>query len=359
LILKAAQLESFLNKPDSTIRAALIYGPDYGLVQERSKALAAAAGDPTDPFAFIVFKPETLQSDPARLADEAAALTFSGRRRVIRVREAGDALTRVFGSWLDEGPGDAFVIVEAGDLGKRSTLRAAFEKSRRAVAIPCYPDSGAVKRRFIEETLSAAGLSAEPDALVFIEESLGADHGVTRSELDKLITYMSEAGGEAGASRAGRVRLPDVQACIGESTATSLDAVCEAVCLGDLAGLDRIFQRLVSEGGQAPVSVLRALARHLQRLWLAAGLTAAGQTSDQVMAQLKPPVFQRNRESFRRQMALWPAERVGPAIVILTEAELDCKTTGMPDQALCERALMRIAHAAAGSAPGGFRQRTP
>jgi DNA polymerase-3 subunit delta len=144
------------------------------------------------------------------------------------------------------------------------------------------------------------------------------------------------------------VRLADALAVIGESTATSLDAVCEAVCLGDIAGLDRIFQRLVSEGGQAPVSVLRALARHLQRLLLAAGLAGKGQAPDQVMAQLKPPVFQRNRESFRRQMALWPAERLGPAIIILTEAELDCKTTGMPDQALCERALMRIAHAAAG-----------
>jgi DNA polymerase III subunit delta len=348
LILKAAQLGGFLGKPDSAIRAALIYGPDYGLVQERSKALAAAAGDPADPFAFIVFKPETLQSDPARLADEAAALTFSGRRRVIRVREAGDALTRVFGPWLDEGVGDAFVIVEAGDLGKRSTLRAVFEKSRRAVAISCYPDSDAVKRRFIEEVLSGAGLAVEPDALSFIEESLGADHGVTRSELDKLITYMGEGGGEADG---GRVRLADALACVGESTATSLDAVCEAVCLGDLAALDRIFHRLVSEGGQAPVAVLRTLARHVQRLLLAAGLTAAGHAPDQVMARLKPPVFQRNRESFRRQMALWPAERLGPALAILTEAELDCKTTGMPDQAICERALLRVAHAAA--APRG------
>ena len=86
--------------------------------------------------------------------------------------------------------------------------------------------------------------------------------------------------------------------------------------------------------------------------WLAAGLTAAGHAPEQVMARLRPPVFQRSRESFRRQMALWPVERLGPALDILTEAELDCKTTGMPDQAICERALMRIAHAAAGSRRG-------
>jgi DNA polymerase-3 subunit delta len=30
---------------------------------------------------------------------------------------------------------------------------------------------------------------------------------------------------------------------------------------------------------------------------------------------------------------------------ILLEAELDCKTTGMPDVAVCARALLRIAQA--------------
>jgi DNA polymerase III subunit delta len=341
LILRGAQLEGFLRKPDPAVRAVLVYGPDYGLVHERSKTLAAAAGDPTDPFAFVVFKPETIQSDPARLADEAAALTFSGRRRVIRIREATDALARAFEPWLDDGLGEALVIVEAADLGKRSSLRALFEKSRRAATLACYPDSGAATSRLVEQLLGDAGLSAEPDALAFIAESVGADHGVTRRELEKLVTYMGEAH---------RVSLEDVEACIGNSTATTLDALAEAACLGDLRALDGIVHRLIAEGGQQPVTILRTLARQLQRLLLAAGLAAAGRTPDQVMAQMKPPIFQRNRESFRRQMGLWPAERLGPAIAILTEAELDCKTTGMPEQAVCERALLRIAHAAAASA---------
>ena len=353
MILRGAALERFLGKPDPAIRAVLVYGPDHGLVHERSKTLAAAAGDPADPFAFVVFKPEMIQSDPARLADEAAALTFSGRRRVIRIREAGDALSRVFVPWLDDGIGEALVIVEAGELGKRSSLRQLFETSRRGAAIACYPDSGPATARLIEQLLGDAGFSAEPDALAFIVESVGADHGVTRRELEKLITYMDEPheGGAGHQGQAGRrVRLDDAVACIGNSTATTLDALAEAALLGDLKALDGIVHRLIAEGGQQPVTILRTLARQLQRLLLAAGLAAAGRSPDQVMAQMKPPIFQRSRESFRRQMRLWPAERLGAAIAIVTEAELDCKTTGMPEQAVCERALLRIAHAAAVSA---------
>ncbi len=340
MILKAPQFDAFLRKPNPQVRAVLLYGPDYGLVQERSRLLAAAVGDPADPFAFITFKPETIQSEPARLADEAAALTFSGRRRVIRIREAGDAVVRAFESWLDNGIGEAFVIVEAGDLGKRSQLRALFEKSRRGAAVACHPDTTAATARLIEQTLGDAGLTAEPDALAFIIASVGADHGVTRRELEKLVTYMGETR---------RLTLADAQACVGDSTAISLDALADAVCLGELNALDGIVHRLISEEGQQPVTILRTVQRQLQRLLLAAGLAAAGRSPDQVMAQLKPPVFQKNREAFRRQMALWPPERLAPAIAILIEAELDCKTTGMPEQAICERALLRVAHAAAAS----------
>ncbi len=340
MIVKGAALDAFLRKPEPAIRAALIYGPDYGLVHSRAKALAAAVGDPADPFAFVVLKPETIEKDPAGLADEAAALTFSGKRRVIRIRGAGDGCARAFAAWLDDGVGEAFAIVEAADLGKRSSLRALFEKSRRGAAIACYPEGETATRRLIEQVLGEAGLSVEADAAALFAANVGADHGVTRSELDKLILYMGEER---------RVTLADVEACIDSSTATSLDAVAEAACLGDLRALDGIFDRLVREGGHQPVTLLRVVARHMQRLLLAAGLVAAGRSPQQAMAQVKPPVFQRNQDSFRRQMKLWPVERLGAAIAILTEAELDCKTTGMPEQAVCERALLRIARAAASS----------
>jgi DNA polymerase-3 subunit delta len=62
---------------------------------------------------------------------------------------------------------------------------------------------------------------------------------------------------------------------------------------------------------------------------------------------LKPPVFYKHRERFRRQLQLWPMDRLVPALDIITRAELECKTTGIPAPAACHRALMRIARAAA------------
>ena len=52
------------------------------------------------------------QADPARLADEAAAISMMGGRRVVRVRDAGNDLTELFEGFLKDPPGDALVVVE-------------------------------------------------------------------------------------------------------------------------------------------------------------------------------------------------------------------------------------------------------
>ena len=64
------------------------------------------------------------------------------------------------------------------------------------------------------------------------------------------------------------------------------------------------------------------------------------------MKALRPPVFYKHASAFRGQLQHWTPGRLGQAIAIITQAELDCKTTGMPTRVICSRALMRIAQAA-------------
>ena len=83
--------------------------------------------------------PSNLSSDPARLADEAAAISMLGGRRAVRVRGAGNGLAALFEGFLECPPGDALVVVEAGDLPKSSALRKAFEEAENAPPSPVTP----------------------------------------------------------------------------------------------------------------------------------------------------------------------------------------------------------------------------
>ncbi len=345
-----ARLDRFLHDPDATIGFALIYGPDRGLVRERMEMLTKSiAGDSDDPFRVVRLTAAAIKSDTARLADEVAALSFSGGRRVVRIDDATDGLTAALKEILRMGEArenrreDAFVVVEGGELGPRSTLRRLFEGSDAMASMACYGDEGKGLQEVVAATLGEHGLAASPDALAFLVRNLGADRMVTRSELDKLALYK---GGP------GTVELEDAQACVGDSASATLDGVVYAAASGESAALERAIERAFAEG-ITPVAVLRTVAGHMRRLHLVVARMAQGESPKRAAAALKPPVIYKFQGQFHAQATAWRGDRLVQAMEILMEAEIDCKRTGIPPEPVCRRALMRIAQA--GKRPGSRR----
>jgi DNA polymerase-3 subunit delta len=334
---------AFLKAPEPAVRAILVYGPDAGLVRERVEALVkGAAGDLADPFRVADFTAKELLEDPARLADEAAALSLTGGRRAVRLRQADDTLAPLFREFLaasakvspgDALAGDTLIVVEAGDLPARSALRKAFEGAKAGAALACYRDDARSLGTVIRETLREFGHEATPDALAYLSAYLGGDRQLSRRELEKLALYKGQ--------ESGPIELGDAQACVGDSAALSLDDLAFAVAGGAAAAAERALARSLQEGVQ-PVRVLRAVSRHFQRLHLVAGLVDGGLPLDDAVKRLRPPLFWKLAPAFRSQAAAWSLKSLARALGRLLEAESDCKRSGAPDATICARALLEI-----------------
>lgn len=336
--LTGQRVDAFLRQPDRSRRVVLLYGPDRGLVSERADALVAAlVSDPRDPFAVAELTGAAAAKEPERLGDEARAVALGGGDRVVRVREAGDALGKAMELLIADPPPGGWVIVEAGELGSRSALRLIAEKADTVAAIACYADDGRNLEAVIESSLRSHGLRVAPDASAYLAGHLGADRLSTRGELDKLALYMGSDG--------GTVALADAQACVGDGAPVSMDRLIEAVGLGDYPMLELALSRVYLEG-VSPITVLRAAANHFRRLHVAADLMARGQSAEQAMKMLRPPVIFTMAQGFRRQLERWTEARLTTAMALLVDAEMDCKSTGVPAEAVCARALLRIASAA-------------
>jgi DNA polymerase-3 subunit delta len=339
--LAGKQADSFLLNPDPVVRAVLLYGPDAGLVRERSAALLAkTVSDPNDPFRISEITAAQLKDDPARLADEAAALTFGGGRRFVRVRDAGDKLAPLLKDFLAESPGEAFVVVEADDLPARSALRKVFEADKGAAAIACYHDDARSLEAVVRGFFAEAGVAVTREAVAFLASQLGGDRELTRRELEKVLLFK---GGS------GEVGLADAAACVGDSALLSLDDVALATAAGNLPALERALGRSLKEGN-APVTVLRAVARHLQRIHAVVG--APGPV-DEAMRRLRPPVFWKNEAAFKAQAEAWRPASLARAMDRLMEVEAACKRSGAPGELLASRALLEIAANAPGRRRGG------
>lgn len=333
----ARSLAGFLKRPDPSARAILLYGPDAGLIKERAEVLArTVVADLSDPFRIADLSGDAVADDPARLADEAAAISMTGGRRVVRVRDAGNDAASAFESFLDHPMGDALIVVEGGELDGRSALRKLFEKAENAAAIPCYRDEGRDLAAVVRETLQRGKVKADEDAVAWLIDRLGGDRLVTRGEIEKLALYVGEGN---------TATIEDARALVGDSAEIGFDDLANAAAGGDVAALERARAKLDGEGVPA-IAQLRAVQRHFTRLHLCAGMIAGGRDEKGAMMALRPPVFWKEEAAFRGQLKRWTPDRLGRALGRLLDAEIQCKSPGAPSELVAARCLMALAMAA-------------
>jgi len=327
----------FVQRPPADAAVVLIYGPDRGQVAELAQGLVTAvAGDPADPFRVADLAPAAIQDDATLLGDEARGISLTGGRRAVRVRGVADALTKQVEAYLENPSPDSVIVLEAGELQARSSLRRLTEKHERAAAIACYRDEGAGLTQLVNEALAVHGVRIAPDALRYVTRQLGADRQASRNTLEKLALYAGEGG---------QVTLEDAEAAVGDISESTLDALAQAVAGGRSGEAQRLVQKLFAEGTN-PVQVLRSLVRHFSRIAEARAHMDAGLDADAAVGKLRPPVFFRAKPALVAATRGWTPPRLQTALDRLLRAEIDCKTTGMPAELMCARAVLALSAAA-------------
>ncbi|TCT11889.1 DNA polymerase III delta subunit [Tepidamorphus gemmatus] len=334
-VLQGASIDRFLSRPDRSL--VLIYGPDRGLVQERSAAIIATfLGPDADAMSRTVLEGDRLADAPQRLVEEAYSVPMFGGRTAIRVTPTSESLLRAIEPLLRQPPRDCLIVIEAGDLKRSAPLRRLVEQAETAVALPCYPDDDNALDRLIAEELTAHGIDVSRDAREALHHLLGGDRLASRGELRKLASY---ALGQP------EVSLEDVEAVIGDASALAVDSLLDSACTGDAAAAQTAFSRLVASGTGAG-SILGALSRHLLQIAEARTRVEAGATADAAMRAMRPPPFFKRKEAMRRQLALWRRDMLEQMLETLLTAEGETRRHGDLAEAIAGRALLLVTHTA-------------
>ena len=336
---KANEVEAFLSRPDFSFPIVLLYGPDPGLVAERSAVIAGHSGvDRNDPFSYASLAADELEKDIGKLYDEATTVSMFGGTRLVRVRGAGigkhlaDAIADLSKTRLD----GAIVIVEAGDLKKSAALRSHVERAKFAIALPCYQDEGRAIDRMIDEELREAKLSLDGEARDELRSRLGANRLASRGEVRKLCLY---------AFGAGTITEADVRAVVGDVSADTLEETIDAAASGEVKRLPHLIARLTS-AGTATFQLHQNLLRYFQQLQAMRELVERG-------GEPVARVVERRRPHFRRKAAMeaalgaWPMEAIGRVLSRIEADILKSRKESALALTVTERTLIDIAVEAA------------
>ncbi|MFG5384918.1 DNA polymerase III subunit delta [Yoonia sp. R2-816] len=326
---------AYFRKPDPGHTGLLIFGADpMRVADKRQEAIAALVGPAgEEEMRLTRINAADLRKDPALLDDAIKAQGFFPGHRVAFVEDATDGLTKVLDAALqDWKPGDAQIVVTAGQLTAKSALRKAFEGHSNAVAIGIYDDPPTVAD--IKQTLAQSGIDTPDrdvmDALMSLAGSL--EPGDFRQTIEKISLYKR--------GDATPLTIADVMANAPQSAEVDVDDVLEVVSLGQADQLGPVLRNLYAQG-VTPVTLCIGAMRHFRRLHTVAsdpGGPAAG------VGRLRPPVFGPRRDKIARQAGHWGRDRLERALTALTDVDLQLRSANTaPQSALMERTLIRLA----------------
>ncbi len=334
--LNRREADHYFDRPDVDKTGLLIYGSDAMRVAlKRQQVIAALLGPGADEEMRLTRIPGAdLRADPALLLDAIKAVGFFPGLRAVFVEEvtetSGQAIIAALEEWE---PGDAQIIVTAGQLKASSKIRKAFESHPAAYAVGLYDDPPS--RDEIERSLSQAGLENIPrdsmSALTELANELSP--GDFSQTLEKLSLY--KRGDPSG------LTIDDIDACAPISNEAALDDVLNVVAEGRAGEIGPMIRRLQAQGTNA-VSLCIGATRHFRTLYACASDPGG---AAQGIGKLRPPVFGKRRDRILRQAQGWGARKLETALTVLTDTDLKLRSAAQtaPAMALVERAMIRIA----------------
>jgi len=340
--LSANRSAGYVSKPDPQHSAILLYGPDPTLTSDKREKLVKTLLGADDPFRLARLTAEAIKKDPAALSDECNAISFGGGDRVIVLTGATDALTPAVQNAIDQMTGGAVLIITADALSGGSKLRKMIENEDRAMALPFYPAEGSALEG--EVTAALRSLGAPPldgNAARALGDVL---QGVQHGEAMRFAEVLALAAADSDA-----ITADDVIATAPPAAEADFEAGIQAVTQGRVRDLPGLFDRFEAQAASLP-GLVRVLTLHMARLHRAQSLMADGMDAQTAMGKLRPPVFWKTRDSFASQLRAWPRPAIEDAFAQLAGLEGTLRSgASLPERALIERTLMRIAMTAPGA----------
>ncbi|WP_076068765.1 DNA polymerase III subunit delta [Sphingomonas montana] len=316
MILKRPQMERALDKPDPGVRMFLLYGPD----ESGSRELAGRLGKALPGAERIDLTGAGLKADPARLSDEAMAMSLFGDKRYIRVEPAGDDMIDAAEA-LMEAPGAGNpVVVVAGALRKDAKLVKLATARLDVMACISYLPEGGEADRIALSMGQSRGVRMGPEIAQRLAAASGGDRALLAQEIDKFALYL-----DAAPDRPMELDAAGFAALSADAEEGDVGALVNATFDGDLAVLEAALARIDAAGEAIPV--LRALGRRALLLSNLRAEVAGGSSVDHAMATAGKAVFFKERGIVAGQVARWNPKALARTIERLAAAERDAKSS--------------------------------
>ena len=238
--------------------------------------------------------------------------SFFDIKKLIIISRVSDKIVDLIEEIISKNIKDITIILSAKILEKKSKLRNFFEKEKKIICVPFYADSNQTLNSIVLKFLKEKKISISQQTINLLIERCRGNRGNLNNELEKIENFSKS---EKKINSEDILKLTNLAE---NYNATELTDNC-------LAKNIKKTTNILNENHYSTedcILITRTLLIKAKRLLKIQEEINSNKNIEEVVANFKPPIFWKDKEIVKKQIANWPLKKIKDMITNINNIEL-------------------------------------
>ena len=238
--------------------------------------------------------------------------SFFDDKKIIIISRSTEKIFKTIENLLDDDYEDTKIIINAGILEKKSKLRNNFEKNKKLVCIPVYPDNDLSLSKIAGTFFKKKQIPISQEMINLLVERCRGDRENLNNELEKI---------ESFSKNKKKILIEDIFKLSNLAENYSYSELCDQCLMKNLKKINNILNEN-NYDNQDCVAITRTMILKVKRLVKLKEENLYEKNIDNIITNFKPPIFWKEKEVVKTQMKNWSLESAKKLMYELNDLEL-------------------------------------
>ena len=303
-------IKSFETKKINIIKnnIILMYGKNEGLKKEITNNLILNVED------ISSYEEKEIIDNPSIFFNSILNKSLFINKKIIIIKRASDKILKILEKILDTEIQD-IIIINAENLDKKSKLRSLFEKDKKLVCIPFYPDNHQTLSKLASDFFKKKKISISQSNINQIVNKSAEQRENLLNELEKIENF----------SISGKIITSKViENLINLGENHSVSELVDLCLAKNKSKLIKVLNENIYSNEDC-ILILRSLLNKSKLILRLSKEYERNNNIDLTISTAKPPIFWKEKETTKQQIQIWEPQSLKVLIYKLNDLELIVK----------------------------------
>ena len=245
------------------------------------------------------------------LASELLTSSLFEKEKIIIISRTSDKILKFVDEILDKGIKEIKIIFKSSELEKRSKIRNFFEKRKDLIIVPFYEDNSSTLSSIVIKFLNENNISMSRASINLLVNRANGNRKILKTELNKILNYSFTKK---------KIDLKAVQKLTNLNENYGVNELADNYLEKNKKNIAKILNENIYSDEDC-ILILRTVLSKSKRLINIIKKYNETKNLDEVIANNKPPIFWKDKDSVKRQANSWKINDLKEKIYQINEVE--------------------------------------